>query len=483
MSIGSDVKKHAAMLKKLFLTLALLPMAATVCLTALFVLPGVKDPVSLLKFPRTWYVVFSFVLFVLWTGVVALLIWLESRLLKRNSRGVIVLASIINASALLWLLSSLILSAAGFSGNVGTIRISNAGELSYIRNYPSGDYVLTQDIDMEKGEWKSIAKYEGSLNGNGHSILNITVGKDGIIGENLGTISSLTLSNVQYTDFEPGKEFGTLVTVNRGSVLSCTISPADGNANPAANVLVGCNYGICENNTGICYDRCAEHTYKLVSSTPSTFLEHGINSYICEVCGDTYRSVAVSSQPLKLKASIVLLLAAAAGIIFIFLSDEDHKYMAAMLSIVVLLTAFALFSYKTVGANVGKGETWVDRWLAYREQAETNPPEDGEGQEGQETGAGYDGSGCVFPNSSTELIGQQEAQNLSDHELTHAINEIYARHGYIFQIDEMRSYYEQFDWYNGEIPSDEFSIECFNQIEQQNHNLLVNERTRRRESG
>lgn len=92
-------------------------------------------------------------------------------------------------------------------------------------------------------------------------------------------------------------------------------------------------------------------------------------------------------------------------------------------------------------------------------------------------------SGFLFPNSDTERIDQQEIEVLSDSDLTSAINEIYARHGYLFRNSEVRQYYEQFDWYLGEIPADEFSVDCFNQIEQENCNMLVNERNRRKASG
>ena len=91
--------------------------------------------------------------------------------------------------------------------------------------------------------------------------------------------------------------------------------------------------------------------------------------------------------------------------------------------------------------------------------------------------------GFIFPNSDTELIEQWEVERLSDQDLTYAINELYARHGYIFRSAELRRYYEQFDWYTGTVPADEFSVEVFNQIEQQNWGLLVNERDARKASG
>lgn len=139
------------------------------------------------------------------------------------------------------------------------------------------------------------------------------------------------------------------------------------------NVLVGCNYGICQKNTGICTDRCQEHTYQLVASAPASLFKPGADSYLCKVCGDTYTSVAVYKQPLKLIVSIVLLLAAAASIILIVSSYEKQKYIAAAgLSIVALFMSFVVFSYQEVGVNAGKRETWIDRWLADEEQLEAN---------------------------------------------------------------------------------------------------------------
>lgn len=87
---------------------------------------------------------------------------------------------------------------------------------------------------------------------------------------------------------------------------------------------------------------------------------------------------------------------------------------------------------------------------------------------------------AVFPYSDSQLLNSWEIENLSDSDLTYAINEIYARHGYIFKSDELRRHFEQFDWYHGTIAADDFSFDLLNSIEQQNLNLLANERNRRK---
>ena len=91
--------------------------------------------------------------------------------------------------------------------------------------------------------------------------------------------------------------------------------------------------------------------------------------------------------------------------------------------------------------------------------------------------------GLVFPDSDRELIDEEEIRSLSDSDLTYAIHEIYARHGYIFRDRQMYRYYRQFDWYEGTVPAEEFSLYCFNETEQQNWSRLVNERNDRKEAG
>ncbi len=56
----------------------------------------------------------------------------------------------------------------------GDIEISSAKELLKMKENPSGSYVLTENIDMKDVKWEPF-EFSGSLNGNGHCILNIDV--------------------------------------------------------------------------------------------------------------------------------------------------------------------------------------------------------------------------------------------------------------------------------------------------------------------
>lgn len=88
-------------------------------------------------------------------------------------------------------------------------------------------------------------------------------------------------------------------------------------------------------------------------------------------------------------------------------------------------------------------------------------------------------NGVILPNSSEELLDESVAKELSDEDLRYAINELYARHGYVFKDDTLSAYYEQFDWYEQKVEPDDFSMELFNEVEKANVEMLQKERDSR----
>ena len=88
--------------------------------------------------------------------------------------------------------------------------------------------------------------------------------------------------------------------------------------------------------------------------------------------------------------------------------------------------------------------------------------------------------GIIFPNSSSEIISTQAIQALSDEELRYAINELYARNGYIFKNEELGQFYSKYDWYKGTVKADDFSGELFNSVEKENLESLMQERRNRK---
>ena len=82
----------------------------------------------------------------------------------------------------------------------------------------------------------------------------------------------------------------------------------------------------------------------------------------------------------------------------------------------------------------------------------------------------------ILPDSSTRVYSDSELRDLTDREVTYAINEIYARKGRIFTGEEFKRYFESKSWYRGTIPAEEFDAnqnERFNETERANIDALV----------
>lgn len=98
-------------------------------------------------------------------------------------------------------------------------------------------------------------------------------------------------------------------------------------------------------------------------------------------------------------------------------------------------------------------------------------------------GPPYDSEGSIIPYSSENVIHDDVIASLSNEEIRYAINEIWARHGYIFRNQEILAYYRQFEWYVESVPADEWDKNgqnyYLNSIEQTNIEKLVKERDRR----
>lgn len=76
----------------------------------------------------------------------------------------------------------------------------------------------------------------------------------------------------------------------------------------------------------------------------------------------------------------------------------------------------------------------------------------------------------IIANSSDEYLDDSDVEDLSSRELSLARNEIYARHGRLFESERLQDYFDDLDWYDGrykEVTDDELS-----QIERDNIKLI-----------
>lgn len=81
----------------------------------------------------------------------------------------------------------------------------------------------------------------------------------------------------------------------------------------------------------------------------------------------------------------------------------------------------------------------------------------------------------IFPESSTTYLDEGVLYNYTPYELMLGRNEIYARHGRIFDDPEIQTYFESKSWYEGTISGDEFDSQVdsiFNEYEKENVELI-----------
>ena len=90
----------------------------------------------------------------------------------------------------------------------------------------------------------------------------------------------------------------------------------------------------------------------------------------------------------------------------------------------------------------------------------------------------------IFPDSDTTYLTKSDLKGMSADELNYAKNELYARHGRIFNREDLQEYFEDCSWYEGVYTADEWDSYgdsyFFNDVEMATRNLLVKTEKKRR---
>lgn len=82
-------------------------------------------------------------------------------------------------------------------------------------------------------------------------------------------------------------------------------------------------------------------------------------------------------------------------------------------------------------------------------------------------------AGYIFPNSDSEYLTESDLTLLSKSKLRIARNEIYARHGYIFNSADLNRYFSKMSWYIPLYDAAHFDDSVFNPYEKANIDLIT----------
>ena len=86
----------------------------------------------------------------------------------------------------------------------------------------------------------------------------------------------------------------------------------------------------------------------------------------------------------------------------------------------------------------------------------------------------YDNGDYILPDSDIEYISVSEIEGMSKEELTLALNEIYARHGLMFNTSSIQEHFNSKSWYVPSIRPGHFNDSQFNDYERYNVDTIVN---------
>ena len=79
----------------------------------------------------------------------------------------------------------------------------------------------------------------------------------------------------------------------------------------------------------------------------------------------------------------------------------------------------------------------------------------------------------IFPTSSIDALTKSDLEGLTADECRYARNEIYARHGRMFDDEELQAYFNAKDWYVGTVKPKDFKESVLSQVEKDNINLIT----------
>lgn len=117
-------------------------------------------------------------------------------------------------------------SALTFSARMPMIYLSGIQEFLYMSNYPSGNFTLISDIDLNGREIGDLSRFSGTFNGAGHTLSGF-LSRAFVVGKNTGTIRNIIMENASVNG---------LLRVNNGSLEKITVRKTS------------CGTAVCETN-------------------------------------------------------------------------------------------------------------------------------------------------------------------------------------------------------------------------------------------
>jgi len=189
--------------------------------------------------------------------------------------------------------------------------INSISDLQNIQNFPSGKYVLGSDINATGFNYSAF-DFSGSLDGQGHTISNLTVVSSqsgGLFSTNTGSIENLNLQNISITagsvsnaaspDYQPGN-IGAIADSNAGIISNITISGTS-----LIGVVGSKVGGVVASNTGLIENTSVQGAFSTSGSNDYGGITGGVAAYNLGIVRDTSTTVSITAAGNVLAGGIV----------------------------------------------------------------------------------------------------------------------------------------------------------------------------------
>lgn len=126
------------------------------------------------------------------------------------------------------------------------------------------------------------------------------------------------------------------------------------------------------------------------------------------------------------------------------------------------------------GTDSQDTDTESDSTIGTDDQSQTDAVEDTE-SENTDASETVNADEYVIPNSDSTYLDKDFLETFSNEDLRLARNEILARHGRMFNSEDLQNYFNSTSWYSGTIPGEEFDADMdsyLNEYEKANINLI-----------
>lgn len=267
-------------------------------------------PDALLRFNRALFVSLSVgiaAVFCIFATVLSVMLFRARHARRHTAAGKAVLSSVPFGTAACSAAAVCLAAASAltFSDRMPMIYLSNIQEFMYLENYPSGNFSLIADIDLDGREINRLRRFSGTFNGNGHTIKNFTApvfviekntgelrnfvldggATGGIVRTNNGVIENITVKNSHI--------YSAVTVTNHAAVKNCTVE----------NSIIECGALIMNNSGTVSNVRVASSELKSDGGSVCTLGDTyfvggfiGINDGIVNDCTVTELNVESTSS-------------------------------------------------------------------------------------------------------------------------------------------------------------------------------------------